>query len=85
MHAGHRPQKNYLLSGPIMLAPERKQVVAEEMADHLLADGRAFLDRGDSIRLLLAKDYSVLNVMLCVDDARHAALQRIIAKEMSEP
>lgn len=78
-------QKSYLLDGPMMLAPERKQVKTEEMSAHLLKDGRAFLDRGDAIRLLRALDYSVLDVMLCVDDARHLAMVDIVAREMGEP
>jgi hypothetical protein len=77
-------QKCYLLDGPLILAPERKQEMAEEMAA-LLLDANAYLDRGDAIRLLRAADYNALNVMLCVDDARHLAMQEIIAKEMSEP
>ena len=77
-------QKTYLLDGPMMLAPERKQAKIEEMAASLLKDGRAFLDRGDAIRLLRSLDYSVLDVMLCVDDARALATQEIVAREMGE-
>lgn len=75
-------QKCFLLDGPLMLAPERKQAMAEEMAA-LLLDAGAYLDRGDAIRLLRAANYAVLNIMLCVDDAQHFALQKIVAGEMS--
>jgi len=77
-------QKCFLLDGPLMLAPERKQAMAEAMAD-LLLEANAYLDRGDAIRLLRAADHTVLNVMLCVDDAMHFAVQKIVAKKISEP
>lgn len=76
-------RKLFLLDGPMLLSPERKADMAAEMGRKLL-DGSAYLDRGDAIRLLRALDYSVLNVMLVVDDARHWAMEEILAKEMSE-
>lgn len=76
--------RNYLLDGPALFAPERKAALAAIMGAALLADVVAGLERGDAIRLLLARGHNMLDVMLCVDDAWHWAMQEIVAKEMGE-
>ena len=73
--------KMYLLNGPIMLAPERRQKLVEHMAADLSETG-AYADRGESVRQLHRDGYKVLDIMLLVDDARQVAMQAEVAKIM---
>lgn len=75
--------KPFLLDGPLMLAPERRAAMVETMARELY-DALLFADRGDSIRFLLGRGYPAIDIMLLVDDARQAAVQEIVAKEMGD-
>lgn len=73
----------YLLSGPLMTTPERRQALVERMAKDLV-DNNAFLDARDSFRVLCGFGYCVLDSALLVQDAMTAAFQIIVAREMSE-
>ena len=79
-----RDQTTFLVDGPLMTAPERRRMVAEQMAAHLLQTNTV-LNREDAVRMLRTAGYSIFDVHLLVDDARAVAFQEIVAKEMSEP
>lgn len=62
--------------------PSRSQVVALMGAD--LVRLEAWRSEADAIRALIAlKLYSTFEIMTCVDDARQAAAQEIVAGEMA--
>jgi len=71
----------YLTSGSLMTIPERRQALVERMAADLA--GSNVPDRGDAIRLLCGKGYSIVSVHCLVDDVRAVAFQDLVAKEMS--
>ena len=72
-----------LIDGGLSQHPlPRSQVVALMAADLLRLD--AFRNEADAIRALMAlRLYTTFEIMTCVDDARQAAAQEIVAKEMA--
>ena len=73
----------FLLDGPLMTAIERRRAVTERMAKDLIEAGALGSDQ-EAIRLLHAKGYAMLDVVLLGPEARMRAYQEIVAKEMSE-
>ncbi len=73
---------SYLIDGPIMTTPERRQALVDRMAKDLAA-GQVFLDMDDSVRALRGWGYSMIDVALLVADARMVAFQDLVAKEMA--
>ena len=73
----------YLIDGGLSQQPlPRSQVTALMAADLVRLD--AFRSEADAIRALMAlKLYTTFEIMTCVDDARQAAAQEIVAKEMA--
>lgn len=72
----------FLLSGPIMTAPERRRTVTEAMAKHLLTVDIVPV-REDAVRMLRTAGWSMFDVDLLVDDARALSFQEIVAEVMS--
>lgn len=74
----------FLLDGPLMLAPERREALVARMATDLIHHDIA--DRDDARRLLHSLGYSAANIHCVLDDALQVAAQEIlVAKEMLEP
>jgi hypothetical protein len=74
---------NFLLNGPIMTAPERREALLERMAKDIAAY-HVCADRQDAVRVLHQLGYDVTDIHVLVDDARQVAMQDIVAREMSE-
>lgn len=74
-----------LIDGGLSQVPlSRAQVVELMAADLERLD--AFRSEADAIRALMGlKLYSTFEIMTCVDDARQAAMQIVVAREISEP
>lgn len=75
---------NFLLNGPIMKAPERRQALVERMAKDINRYQVAG-NRQDAIRILHCLGYSTMDIDLLVDEARAHAFQEAVAEEMSRP
>jgi len=75
-----------LPDGPICLDAVRAQRIAKvaEMASRLVETG-AFVDRGDSIAVLVSFGYSPFEVHALLEDARQVAAEHVVAMEMCEP
>ena len=71
----------YLISGPLMTIPERRQALIEKMAAEF--SGSKLPDRQSAIRELCSKGYSIVAVHCLVDDVRALAFQEVVAREMS--
>ena len=73
----------FLIDGGLTQQPlSRSQVAALMAADLVRLD--AWRSEADAIRALMAlKLYSTFEIMTCVDDARQAAAQEIVAREMA--
>lgn len=76
--------KPFLLDGPLMLAPERREKMTRNMAKDLVASGIGLTTDRDAIRYLLAKGYHHIDVALLAGEARMVAFQEIVAREMLE-
>ena len=74
----------YLIDGGLSQQPlPRSQVTALMAADLVRLD--AFRSEADAIRALMAlKLYTTFEIMTCVDDARQAAVQSLVAREMAD-
>jgi len=70
-----------LIDGP--LVNTRRAALVTRMASDLVAAGTAGSER-DAIRTLFGK-YAIGDIMILIDDARQAAQQEIVAREMSKP
>lgn len=73
----------FLIDGGLTQQPlSRSQVTALMAADLIRLD--AFHSEADAIRALMAlKLYSTFEVMAYIDDARQAAAQDVVAREMA--
>jgi hypothetical protein len=66
------------------LCEPRDQLIARMAAD--LVRFEAYHNRDDAVRSLMwRKDYSPFLVMRFADEARMAAMQEIVAREMEQP
>ncbi|WP_439398975.1 hypothetical protein ACRQ5Q_16675 [Bradyrhizobium sp. PMVTL-01] len=74
-----------LPDGPLLLDAVRAQRIAKvaEMASRLVETG-AFVDRDDSIMVLVSFGYSPFEVHALVDDAMQIAREHVVAMEMSD-
>lgn len=70
-----------LIDGP--LVDTRRGELVARMASDLIEAGTAGCER-DAIRTLFGK-YAIADIMMLIDDARQAAQQEIVAREMSKP
>ncbi len=75
--------RTYLTSGPLMTIPERRQALVERMAKDLV-DHNLFVDLNDSVRALRGWGYHWMEVALLAEEARTAAFQMVVAREMSD-
>ena len=77
--------KTFLIDGPLMTTPERRAATLARMAVTLLENPEGLAGERDSVRVLMAKGYHNIDVAILAGEARMAAFQEIVAKEMSEP
>lgn len=74
-----------LIDGPLVIKPResRKETVERMAADLVRFD--AFQNPDDAFSTLAwCRRYSVFEIMTCLPDARQAAMQSVVAREMSE-
>lgn len=71
-----------LIDGPVT-SIRRAELVARMAKD--LVKYEAAADERDSIRSLFGRGYSMPDIVMLIDDARQAAMQEIVAREMSKP
>lgn len=73
------------LEGPIVIKPAtyRAQLV-ECMARALVEAGTAH-DEREAIRYLFGNGFAMADIVMVLDDARQAAIQDVVAREMSKP
>ncbi len=58
--------------------------MVERMAQDLVRFD-SFRCESDAIRSLFGRGYSMVDIVMVIDDARQVAMQDIVAREMSEP
>lgn len=87
MHAANYPKpfKPFLIDGPMMTTPERREQLLKSMAKDLAASGDGLPTDRDAVRVLLAKGYGTINVAILAGEARMLAYQEIVAREMAKP
>lgn len=71
-----------LVDGPLIETKPRRDVV-QKMAADLIRFG-AVENEQDSIRSLFGNGYSMVDIVMLIDDARQVAMQEIVAKEMGK-
>lgn len=76
--------KFVLIDGAVMDATARRKETVTRMAKDLVRYD-AVQDERDSIRSLFGRGYSMVDIVMMIDDARQAAMQEIVAREMSRP
>lgn len=64
------------------LVNRRADLVAKMAKD--LIQFQSFSNEPDAMRSLIGR-YSSFDIALCIDDARQAAMQDIVAREMAKP
>jgi hypothetical protein len=74
---------NFLLSGPVMQIPERREATIIKMAEKI-AEAGVIGDRKDAILVLHAAGYGCMQIDLLVDEARALAFQDIAAEAMQD-
>jgi len=79
LHLHTKPVR--LIDGP--LVDTRRAELVARMASDLVETATAG-DERDAIRSLFGK-YAIADIMMLIDDARQAAQQEIVAREMSRP
>lgn len=72
----------YLVSGPIMTTPSRRQAAVKRMADILIETGICG-DREDHKRVLHNRGCLATEVHVLLDDVRALAFQEVVAEIMS--
>lgn len=72
-----------LIDGPLIDSAARIRVMVERMAEGLVASD-TFRDPRDAMMTLRAAGYPAFAVMRLVSDARQAAVQSIVAREMAD-
>jgi hypothetical protein len=83
--APSRHQRLRLIDGPAVDNKSWRTAMVERMANDLIEDG-ATNDKRDAVRCLFRRGcYKSLDIAHLVDDARQAAQQTIVAREMSAP
>lgn len=60
-----------------------RKALVERMASDLIRFG-AVANEQDSIRSLFGNGYSMVDLVMCIDDARQVAMQEIVAREMGK-
>jgi hypothetical protein len=73
----------YLIDSPLMPLQSRESRVLR-MAEALI-EHDAYADRDDAVQCLRSLGFSIFDVHVAVDDARQAAVQAMVATEMSAP
>lgn len=71
------------IDGPLAIAGQRLARV-EQMADALIRF-EAYGNEQDAVRSLFGNGYRMFEICLLLDDARQAAMQRVVAREMGQP
>lgn len=74
----------YLVDGPLMTIPERREEKLRLMARDLVRHGVPHNDR-EAVRMLCAMNYHHLDVAILAGEARMLAYQEIVAAEISKP
>ena len=72
----------HLLDRPLADFFTARRKTVERMAADLVRF-EAFRSETDAIRSLYGAGYPMLDIVVCVDDARQAAMQQVVAREMS--
>lgn len=73
-----------LIDGPLVDVNSRRSDIVKRMAVDLVRFD-AFRTEPDAIRSLHGARYSMGDIVMCVDDARQAAMSDVVAREMVEP
>lgn len=71
-----------LVDGPLIETTPRREIV-EKMAKDLIRFG-AVANEQDSIRSLFGNGYSMVDIVMLIDDARQVAMSEIVAREMGK-
>lgn len=77
-----RTHSNYLIDGPLILTPERREARVAEMATELLAHN-AYADQAVAINTLRAVGFDLIESIILVPDAMQFAAQHAVAREMA--
>lgn len=76
----------FLINGGLANTETRSRTAVVEMMADDLVEFDAYAVEADAIRALVFWGrYTTLEVMHCLPDARRAAMQRAVAREMSKP
>lgn len=74
-----------LIDGPLVDVNSRRSDIVKRMAVDLVRFD-AFRTEHDAIRSLYgSRSYSMADIVMCVDDARQAAMSNVVSAEMVEP
>ena len=63
---------------------QHRQSMVRQMARDLVRYD-AHANEADSIRSLFGRGYSMVDIVILIDDARQVAMQEIVAREMAKP
>lgn len=69
---------------PLAATRDRRTALVNRMAADLV-EADAYGNLSDAIRLLMWKGYGSQDIGVHADNARQAAMQRVVAREMSKP
>lgn len=72
-----------LIDGPLVPAGARRELVERMAAD--LIRFQAWHDEREAIRSLFGRGYSMVDIVMLIDDARQAAQTEVVAEAMSQP
>lgn len=72
-----------LIDGALIDKMPRKELVEKMARDLIRFD--AVANERDSIRSLFGHGYSMIDLVMLIDDARQVAQQEIVAREMGKP
>jgi hypothetical protein len=73
------------LKGPFVIKPPTyRQQMTESMA-HCLKDSGCAGDEAEARRWLRENGYAMIDIVVCLPDARALVFQDIVAREMSKP
>lgn len=70
-----------LVDGPLIDKLPRSELVARMARDLIKYD--AIGNEQDSIRSLFGRGFSMVDIVMCIDDARQVAMQEVVAREMA--
>lgn len=72
-----------IVDGTLIDKAPRSELVKRMAADLIKYD--AVGNEQDSIRSLFGRGYSMVDIVMCIDDARQVAMQEVVAREMARP